>query len=312
MASEATRDRHLTLRIDADRDGTRVDAAVATVPEVGSRAQAQRLIDAGHVTVNGAHVVKRHLVRTGDRIDIVVAPQAPPALVPEAIPIDVVFEDAALLVVDKPAGLVTHPSRGHETGTLVHALLARGIAGGDEFRPGIVHRLDRDTSGLLVVAKSERVHRRLQAMLRDRVVERRYHVLVHGAFPPALAVDQAIGRDRRNRLRMSTNTDTPRDARTRFRTLQRFAGLTLIEARLDTGRTHQIRVHLEIAGFPVVGDPVYSRRADTHGVGRQFLHAWRLALPHPETDEPLEFSSALPPDLQRVLDALRPPSAPTR
>ncbi len=312
MDREASRDLRLTVRIGADRDGTRLDALVATVPEVGSRAQAQRLIDGGNVTVNDVVVAKRHLVRTGDRIDVVVAPRPAPTLVPEAIAIDVIYEDASLLVVDKPAGLVTHPSRGHESGTLVHALLARGIAGGDEFRPGIVHRLDRDTSGLLVVAKSERVHRRLQAMLRDREVERRYHVLVHGAFPPALAVDQAIGRDRRNRLRMSAMTDTPREARTRFRTIERFDGLTLLEARLDTGRTHQIRVHLELAGFPVAGDPVYSRRGDTLSVGRQFLHAWRLALPHPETQEPLDFTAALPADLQRVLDGLRPPSDGTR
>jgi 23S rRNA pseudouridine1911/1915/1917 synthase len=223
---------------------------------------------------------------------------------PEDVAVIVRYEDEHLLVVDKPAGVVVHPSRGHSTGTLVHGLLHHGVAGGETMRPGIVHRLDRDTSGLLVVAKSERSHRRLQALLRDREIERRYLVLVHGAFPPALAVNRDIGRDRRNRTRISVNTDRPREARTTFRRLEQYHQHSLLEARLDTGRTHQIRVHLQTVKFPVVGDPVYGRPGATEGLDRQFLHAAQLRFPHPESGDEIHVSSPLPEDLQLLLDRL--------
>ena len=195
-------------------------------------------------------------------------PMPTSTLVPEVVPMTVRYEDEHLLVVDKPAGVVTHPSAGHSEGTLVHGLLAHAIAGGgDPTRPGIVHRLDRDTSGLLVVARSERrAHRRLQRILRDRLVERHYLALVHGATPPALTVDRPIGRDRRIRTRMAIDDAEGRIAVTHLRRLEDLGRFTLADVRLETGRTHQIRVHLESVGHPVVGDRVYGRREANLGL----------------------------------------------
>ena len=225
---------------------------------------------------------------------------------PEVVPFTVAWEDEHLMVVDKPAGIVVHPSPGHPTGTLVHGLLERRARGGeDPTRPGIVHRLDRDTSGLLVVARSERAHRRLQRMLRDRLLDRRYLALVHGRPPPALTVDRPVGRDRRSRTRMSTATEHGRPAVTHLRRLEDLGRHALLEARLETGRTHQIRVHLEAVGHPVAGDPVYGRRPDELGLERQFLHSARLSFPHPETGEPLDLESPLPADLAAALDRAR-------
>lgn len=303
-------DRPLILTVDPVDAGRRLDVYLASLPQIETRAAAQRLIDNGAVTVDGTSVRKRHAVQVGETVAVTLPAPEPSTLTPEEVPFVVRYEDEHLIVVDKPAGVVTHPSRGHATGTLVHGLLARGIAGGDTSRPGIVHRLDRDTSGLLVVARSERTHRRLQALLRDRQVDRRYVVLVHGAFPPALAVNRAIGRDRRNRTRMSVTTDRPREARTTFRRLEQFRHHTLLEARLETGRTHQIRVHLEAVRFPVVGDPVYGRPGATEGLDRQFLHAAHLQFPHPHTAEEIVVTSPLPDDLQQVLERLpREPDA---
>ena len=293
--------------------GRRVDVVVGERREVGSRAEAQRLIEAGRVEVDGRVVAKRHGLEAGSAVTVRPTPRAATTLEPEDVPFTVPYEDDALLVVDKPAGVVTHPGRGHASGTLVHGLLALGIrGGGDAERPGIVHRLDRDTSGLLVVAKTDRAHRRLQRMLREHSVDRRYVVLVHGSFPPALSVDRQIGRDRRHRTRMSTRSDQPREARTHFRRIAVFDRHSLLEARLETGRTHQIRVHLDAVGFPVVGDPVYGRRGDELGLERQFLHAQRIAFAHPETGEPVEVESELPADLAAVLSALERDAAAAR
>lgn len=294
-----------TIVAEPAHDGQRVDVVVGTDPRVGSRAEGQRLIAAGRVTIDRAPVAKRRRVVAGDVIHVQPESRPAPQLTPEHLNLRIPYEDQDLLVVDKPAGMVTHPSKGHSSGTVVHGLLSRGIAGGAEpFRPGIVHRLDRDTSGLLLVAKNDRTHRRLQGLLRERQIDRRYLVLVHGAFPPALTVAQPIGRDRRNRLRMSTMTDSPRDARTRFRTIESVDGYSLLEARLDTGRTHQIRVHLEYAGFPVVGDPLYtSGRRNPFGLARQFLHAWTLVFPHPTFDRSIALISPPAEDLVAVLAA---------
>jgi len=298
-------DATIRVRVGDAEAGRRLDAVVGELEPIGSRAEGQRCIDAGRVLVDGAVVAKRHRLRAGEMIEVTPMPRRESSLEPQDMDLRIVFEDDHMIVVDKPAGVVTHPSRGHDTGTLVHGLLGLGAAGGEDAeRPGIVHRLDRDTSGLIVVARTPRAHRRLQAMLRDREVDRRYVALVHGEFPPALAVDRPIGRDRRNRVRMSTNTDRPREARTRFRRLEALGAHSLVEARLDTGRTHQIRVHLEAAGFPVVGDPVYGRQGDQLGLSRQFLHAWRLDLPHPETGEPIALVSPLPADLVGALARL--------
>jgi 23S rRNA pseudouridine1911/1915/1917 synthase len=216
----------------------------------------------------------------------------------------VVHEDEHLLVVDKPAGVVVHPARGHRSGTLAQALQGRAAGGEDEWRAGIVHRLDRDTSGLMVVAKSDEAHRRLKAMIQRREVTREYLALVLGR-PPARTgtIDAAIGRDRRHRTRVSTDTDEPREAVTHFAIERALPEATLLRVRLETGRTHQIRAHLLAIGHPVLGDPEYGRPFAC--LSRQFLHAGRLAFTHPVTGEPLDLSSPLPADLATVLERMR-------
>ena len=219
--------------------------------------------------------------------------------------ISVVWEDEHLLVVDKPAGVVVHPAGGHDSGTLAHGLLSLDAAGGDEERAGIVHRLDRDTSGLLVVARSEEAHARLQELIRRREVERRYLALVRGR-PRSHSgrIRAPIGRDRTDRTRHSLDTATPRNAVTWFEVRELLPEHSLLDVRLETGRTHQIRVHLEAIELPVAGDPVYGVRGDL-GLERQFLHAARLAFEHPFSGERIEVESPLPPDLAAALERAR-------
>ncbi len=213
----------------------------------------------------------------------------------------VAYEDEHLLVIDKPAGLVVHPARGHREGTLAQLLAGRVAGGEDPERAGIVHRLDRDTSGLLVVARSDEAHRRLQALLQARTLEREYLALVQG-HPPSRTgtIEAPIGRDPRVRTRMAVGGHFPREARTRFELEQTAGEYTLLRLKLDTGRTHQIRVHLQAIGHPVAGDPEYGT-AGQLGLERQFLHATRLAFPHPLTSEPVDVRSPLPEDLARAL-----------
>jgi 23S rRNA pseudouridine1911/1915/1917 synthase len=282
--------------------GERLDVALAGHAAVGSRAAAQRLLDGGAVTVDGAPQSKSHRLSPGERVE---AELPEPATVVsdagEGVPFEVVFEDEHLLVVDKPAGVVVHPAPGHASGTLAQALANRGAAGGsDPWRPGIVHRLDRDTSGLLVLARSEAVHAALQAALRERHITREYLALVEGR-PAARSgtIDSPLGRDRRVRTRMSSDTDNPRHAITHFETERTFEDSTLLRVRLETGRTHQIRAHLLAIGNPVAGDPEYGRPG--FGLARQFLHAARLAFTHPVGGEPLELLAPLPEDLEEAL-----------
>ena len=223
------------------------------------------------------------------------------AQTPEELGIRIAWEDEHLLLVDKPAGIVVHPAPGHASGTLVHGLLGRAAGGEEPERPGIVHRLDRDTSGLLVVARSEEAYARLRYLVRRRELERRYKALVRGR-PRSWRgrIEAPIGRDRTDPTRRSLETDSPREAVTHFdveRLLERHA---LLDVRLETGRTHQIRVHLAAIGLPVMGDPVYG--AVDPALKRQFLHAWRLAFPHPISGEPVEAESPLPDDLQSALE----------
>ncbi len=287
--------------VGPDQAGQRIDVVIGRVPEVGSRAEAQRLIAGGRVEVDGAPPRKRDVLEVGARIRVRPRAQQASALEPDAsVTFGIAYEDPHLIVVDKPPGLVVHPARGHATGTLVHGLLGLAATGGDDpTRPGIVHRLDRDTSGLMVVARSEQVHRRLQRMLRERRIERRYLVAVHGTPPPAFSIDRPIARHPRDRLRMAVvPVGTGRDAVTHVRVLEQWDGVAFCEARLETGRTHQIRVHLEATGFPVLGDPVYGQRADRRGLARQFLHAYRLAFDHPVPGEVrIDLESPLPHDL---------------
>jgi 23S rRNA pseudouridine1911/1915/1917 synthase len=294
----------MRLTVRPDQEGERLDALLAGV--AGSRSRAQRLIEAGQVLVDGAPARKGHKVRAGEVLDVdevdAHAPidlgEGPPA------PHEVVWEDEHLLVVDKPAGVVVHPAAGHASGTLVQALAGR-VAGGDPMRPGIVHRLDRDTSGLLVVAKSDAVLRALQEALVARAIEREYSALVEGR-PPALSgtIDAPVGRDRRVRTRHSTDTDAPREAVTHFEIAEALPATTLLRVRLETGRTHQIRAHLLAIGHPVAGDPDYGH-AGFLGLERQFLHAARLAFTHPVTREEVEVESPLPQDLREALDRAR-------
>ena len=296
--------------VAGDEDaGERLDVRLAAEPAVGSRAKAQRLIDAGVVTVDGQARPKRHRLAPGERVQASIeAPLAPddPAA-GEGVPFEVVYEDDDLLVIDKPAGVVVHPAAGHPTGTLSQALAARGSAGGDPLRPGIVHRLDRDTSGLLVVAKSDPVHRALQELIRRRELEREYLALVSGRPAASGTVDAALGRDRRDRKLISTRTDTPRDARTHFELEEVLPRTSLLRVRLETGRTHQIRAHMAAIGHPVCGDFPYGggKCGERLGLTRQFLHSAILRFRHPTTGAKLRCESKLPADLRRTLDAAR-------
>jgi 23S rRNA pseudouridine1911/1915/1917 synthase len=292
-----------TLRFRAP-EAERLDRAVAGRPEVGSRATAERLIAAGAVRVDGERRLKSHRLEGGEEVAVEL-PEAAPALVAEEMDLRVAWEDEHLLVVDKPAGVVVHPARGHEARTLVHGLLALDAAGGDEERPGIVHRLDRDTSGLLVAARSDEAHAKLQELIRRRELERRYLALVKGSPRSRTGrIEAPIGRDRFDRMRRSLDTATPRDAVTHFELLEVLGPRTLLGVTLETGRTHQIRVHLEAIGLPVSGDPVYGVPGDL-GLERQFLHAARLAFTHPFTGEWVDVESPLPDDLAAALARAR-------
>jgi 23S rRNA pseudouridine1911/1915/1917 synthase len=277
---------------------------VAGLPEVASRAEAERLLAAGAVRVDGEPRPKSHRLQGGELLEVDVAERQEVGLEPEERELRIAYEDEHLVVVDKPAGMVVHPSAGHAGGTLVQALLERGIAGGDVAeRPGIVHRLDRDTSGLLVVARSEEAHGRLQDLVRKRQLDRRYLTLVRGR-PRSRSgrIEAPIGRDRHDPLRQSLETDTPRGAVTHFEIERLLPGHALLSIRLETGRTHQIRVHLRAIELPVVGDPIYG--VSDPELGRQFLHANRLSFPHPLTGEPVEAESPLPEELQAALARL--------
>jgi 23S rRNA pseudouridine1911/1915/1917 synthase len=292
------------LGVDVPREaaGQRLDRFLSGLSEVGSRAAAERLLAEKRVLVDGAPRPKSHRLAEGERLDLSLPERREPRLEPEELDLRIAYEDEHLLVVDKPAGIVVHPSAGHSSGTLVHGLLAHAVAGGEEAqRPGIVHRLDRDTSGLLVVARSDEAHRRLQRLLRRRELVREYLALVRGRPRSRRGrIEAPIGRDRNDPTRISLDTETPRDAVTSFEVVELLPRHALLRVRLETGRTHQIRVHLAAIDLPVAGDPVYGVAGDL-GLERQFLHAARLAFPHPFTGRPVECESPIPPDLQAAL-----------
>jgi 23S rRNA pseudouridine1911/1915/1917 synthase len=286
------------LDVPSEAGGERLDRFLAA--HLGSRAAAERAVERG-VLVDGQPRPKSHRLGGGERIEIP-APEIPLRAGWDGPAVRVVWQDEHVAVVDKPAGLVVHPGAGRPAGTLVDSL-AGVVAGGAPGRPGIVHRLDRDTSGLLVVARSEEAHRRLSALVRRRALERTYLVLVRGR--PAShsgRIEAPIGRDRRDPTRISLDTDSPRDAVTHFDVVRHLGDHALLRVRLETGRMHQIRVHLAAIGLPVAGDPVYG--VGEAGLARQFLHAARLAFPHPFTGERIEVDSPLPDDLQVHLDSL--------
>ena len=295
--------------MDESLAGQRLDQALAQLAGV-PRAQAQRWIEAGRVALDGARARASQRVAAGAEIAVDPPEPTPLEARPEAIPLAVLYEDADLIVIDKPAGLVVHPAPGHASGTLVNALLhhCRDLAGiGGVLRPGIVHRLDRGTSGVLVVAKNDAAHVALAAQFKDHSIERVYVALVRGVpgADTGSAV-RAIGRHPVDRKRMSVRTKSGRAAETHWRVVQRFpkSGVALLEVRPATGRTHQIRVHLSSAGLPIVGDPVYGKGGESFGLARPALHAAVLGFTHPSSGERLRFEAPLPADLAEALAAV--------
>lgn len=303
----------LAWQVEDQEVGERLDRSIAGRFSHISRSYASSLIEMGAVTVNGAVADKpAQKLRTGDHVSVDVPAPQPSGLVAESIPLNVVYEDSDLLVIDKPAGMVVHPAPGHSGGTLVNALLAHvptlELDMGDEARPGIVHRLDKDTSGLIVVAKNRTAHDKLSRQMAERAMLKEYIAAVLGKpKPPAGVIDAPIARDPRDRQRMAI-VQGGRQARTRYVTERELGSYTLVRATLETGRTHQIRVHMASIGHPVLGDTVYGKRtlkeATALGLMRQFLHAGKLGLRLPSTGEWREFVSPLAGDLQGVLDKL--------
>jgi 23S rRNA pseudouridine1911/1915/1917 synthase len=307
--------------VRAEEAGQRIDTLLGTLEFLPSRSAAARLLDGGLVQVNGASVSKRHAVRAGERITVEIPPADYGDLVPEHIPLDIRFEDDELIVLSKQADLVVHPAQGNWTGTLVHALLAHAeelgtLQGAD--RPGIVHRLDKDTTGLMLAAKTDRTQAALSEAIKIRSIDRRYLTLVHGYIAPDTGlVDAPIARDPRDRMRMAVSDSAgAKQAITTFTVVERFMagthddGYTLIECKLYTGRTHQIRVHMAYINHACVGDQTYgaSRIKADRGLMRQFLHSYRIAFDHPASGERIEIVDRLPADLDRVLKLIEPDS----
>lgn len=305
-----------TITVPGESAGTRLDHFLVSVLADLSRSQVQRLIKGGHIRVGGREGKPNQPVKTGQEISVDLPEPADPAPHAEALPLPILYQDADLIVVDKPAGMVVHPAAGHASGTLVNALLhhVNDLSGiGGEKRPGIVHRLDRGTSGLMVVAKHDAAHQELARQFHDREVEKEYLALVWGLLQAGRRIDSPIGRDPSNRKKMSARARRSREAVTRIVRSEKLKALTLVQVAIHTGRTHQIRVHLSAIGHPIVGDPLYGgvhRRVpgDLRAVGRlerPFLHAAHLVFKHPTDGRRMDFTSALPADLQRVVDELR-------
>ncbi|MDD3242692.1 MAG: RluA family pseudouridine synthase [Eubacteriales bacterium] len=298
----------LTFRADAAAAGARLDSWLAAQCGQVTRSRVKTLCAQGNLTVNGREAKVSYLLREGDEVALTLPEPKLVRAQPEEIPLNVVYEDADIIVINKPRGLVVHPAAGNETGTLVNALLARctdlsGING--EIKPGIVHRIDKDTTGLLVVAKNDAAHLSLAGQIKEKTAGRVYLALVQGNLTQDEGrVDQPIGRDPKERKRMAI-VEGGRNAATRYRVLERFGEYTLVECRLETGRTHQIRVHMKYLGHPVVGDPVYGYKKQKFNLEGQLLHAAALELVHPVTGEHMCFHAPLSADFQAVLTALR-------
>ncbi len=310
--------RRIAVTVGADAAGKRLDRFLATVPGIATRSQAKQLVDAGRVRVGETPRKAGFVVRAGMTVAVDLPVVAVSTLEPEAIPLAILYEDAALVAIDKPPGMVVHPAPGARRGTIVHALLHRlGTLDdvGPAERPGIVHRLDKDTSGVLVVARTTETLEALARQFRERTIEKRYVALVHGVVRGQRGtIDRPVGRDARDRKRMSVRSTRGRSAVTRYAVRERLTGATLLDVAPETGRTHQIRVHLASIGHPIVGDATYGgRRRPAPGEAgsvlaacpRQALHAARLAFTHPVTGAPLVLESPLPGDLRGVLDGLR-------
>ena len=298
----------IQFHIDAEYDNERIDKVIAALNEEWSRSKVQQWIKNGLVTVNDQHVKANYKCSAGDIVVVRLPEPEPLHVEPENIPLDIYYEDADVLVVNKPRGMVVHPAPGHMRGTLVNALLAHctdlsGING--VLRPGIVHRIDKDTSGLLMVAKNDTAHQSLVDQLVKKTVTRKYKAIVHGVIPHDYGtIDAPIGRDKRDRKKMTVTEENGKEAVTHFRVLERFRHYTFVECQLETGRTHQIRVHMKYIGYPLAGDPQYGPKK-TLPIDGQALHAGVLGFTHPRTGEYLEFEAPLPPEFEQLLQLLR-------
>lgn len=297
----------IQLTIEEQHDGERIDKVIAELNEQWSRSQVQQWLKEGRVLVNGKAVKPNYKCHVDDEVVISIPDPEPLDVEPEPIPLDIYYEDADVLVVNKPRGMVVHPAPGHMHGTLVNALLAHckdlsGING--VLRPGIVHRIDKDTSGLLMVAKNDLAHESLVNQLVNKTVTRKYQAIVHGVIPHDYGtIDAPIGRDPRDRQSMAV-VENGKEAVTHFRVLERFEHYTFVECQLETGRTHQIRVHMKYIGYPLAGDPKYGPRK-TLPIDGQALHAGVLGFQHPRTGEYLQFEAPIPHEFERLLDMLR-------
>ncbi len=290
--------------------GERIDKAVTGVHTALSRAYVQQLIEEGHVTVSGKQVRSGYKLKAGDRVEVTVPEPKPLETVAQDIPLDIVYEDESVLVINKPAGMVVHPAAGNYEDTIVNALLhhcgdALSAIGG-VMRPGIVHRIDKDTTGLLIVAKGDKAHRHLSAQLKTRTLSRTYFALVHGNVKEdAGKVEASIGRDSRDRKKMAVVKSGGREAVTHFTVAERFGQFTLMRCKLETGRTHQIRVHMRHIGHPIVGDKTYGVKKEAFQLEGQLLHAGEIGFIHPETEQAMTFAAPLPEAFEHVLQILR-------
>lgn len=297
------------ISLEADVDGLRIDVFVAEKVEELSRSGAQKLIDRGLVTRNGVPLKKNHRVSTGERIEVLLPLPSLTDTVAQDIPLDIVYEDSDVIVINKPRGMVVHPAPGHKDGTLVNALLAhcgQSLSGiGGQIRPGIVHRIDKDTSGLIIAAKNDTAHLGLSAQLKNHSLSRIYEAIVIGNIKTdSGTVDAPIGRHPTDRKRQTVTDKNSRNAVTHYEVLGRYNGYTHLRCRLETGRTHQIRVHMAHIGHPILGDLIYGRKKPEKGLDGQCLHAVELKFIHPRTDERIELKTQLPPYFTEVLSKI--------
>lgn len=295
-------------QITTAESGTRLDTYLAAILDGISRSYIQKLISEQRILINSRPVKANYKIKTADQVFVEIPEAAPIDILPEPMDLDIVYEDGDMLIVNKPMGMVVHPAHGHYHGTLVNGLLAHctdlsGING--KMRPGIVHRIDKDTSGLLMIAKNDMAHQHLAAQLKEHSTKRAYYALVQGVLSePAGLIDAPIGRHETERKKMAVNLKNGKEARTHYYVKERFARNTFIECRLETGRTHQIRVHMAYLGHPLVGDPLYGTRKSNLDFPGQALHAYALGFIHPRTEEPLYFEAPLPQHFQTVLKEL--------
>ncbi|MFJ5622186.1 RluA family pseudouridine synthase [Peribacillus loiseleuriae] len=298
---------NFTYIIESTESKARIDKALATLNAEWSRNQVQQWIKEGHVLVNGVAVKTNYKCQEGDEVIVTIPELEELDVVAEEMNLEIFYEDSDVLVVNKPRGMVVHPAPGHASGTLVNGLMAHctdlsGING--VMRPGIVHRIDKDTSGLLMVAKNDMAHEGLVQQLVDKSVTRKYQAIVHGVIPHDFGtIDAPIGRDKKDRQSMTVTDENSKNAVTHFRVIERFKNFTHVECQLETGRTHQIRVHMKYIGYPLAGDPKYGPRK-TLDINGQALHAGLLGFVHPRTKEYIEFEAPLPKEFEEVLDYL--------